>query len=64
MIRTAWVLGARKDLEHLRLRAWAHMLGFRGPAVFSGVGRGCGGRELGRTVGARERVQARPECRL
>ena len=20
----------RKDLEHLRLRAWAHMLGFRG----------------------------------
>ncbi|MFF5980901.1 replication initiator [Streptomyces olindensis] len=30
MIRTAWFLGARKDLEHLRLRAWAHMLGFRG----------------------------------
>lgn len=30
MIRTAWWLGARKDLEHLRLRAWAHMLGFRG----------------------------------
>ncbi|WP_320780728.1 replication initiator [Streptomyces sp. CRN 30] len=30
MIRTAWVLGARKDLEDLRLRAWAHMLGFRG----------------------------------
>ncbi|MFH8799893.1 replication initiator [Streptomyces sp. NPDC017936] len=30
MIRTAWILGARKDLEHLRLRAWAHMLGFRG----------------------------------
>ncbi len=25
MIRTAWFLGARKDLEHLRLRAWAHM---------------------------------------
>ncbi|WP_037846777.1 replication initiator, partial [Streptomyces sp. NRRL S-474] len=23
MIRTAWTLGARKDLEHLRLRAWA-----------------------------------------
>nr|WP_315986780.1 replication initiator [Streptomyces sp. Isolate_219] len=23
-------LGACKDLEHLRLRAWAHMLGFRG----------------------------------
>ncbi|WP_078856763.1 replication initiator [Streptomyces sp. NBRC 109706] len=30
LIRTAWNLGARKDLEHLRLRAWAHMLGFRG----------------------------------
>ena len=30
MIRTAWSLGARKDLVHLRLRAWAHMLGFRG----------------------------------
>ncbi|MFF7521182.1 replication initiator [Streptomyces pseudovenezuelae] len=30
LIRTAWTLGARKSLEHLRLRAWAHMLGFRG----------------------------------
>ncbi|WP_346135232.1 replication initiator [Streptomyces carpaticus] len=30
LIRTAWTLGARTDLEHLRLRAWAHMLGFRG----------------------------------
>ncbi|WCH97546.1 replication initiation protein [Streptomyces moderatus] len=30
LIRSAWTLGARKDLEHLRLRAWAHMLGFRG----------------------------------
>lgn len=30
MIRTAWTLGARKDLAELRLRAWAHMLGFRG----------------------------------
>ncbi|MFF7649110.1 replication initiator [Streptomyces sp. NPDC007983] len=30
LIRTAWALGARKDLGHLRLRAWAHMLGFRG----------------------------------
>ncbi|WP_445408403.1 replication initiator [Streptomyces albidoflavus] len=30
MIRTCWELGARRDLEHLRLRAWAHMLGFRG----------------------------------
>jgi len=30
MIRTAWQLGARRDLAHLKLRAWAHMLGFRG----------------------------------
>jgi hypothetical protein len=30
LIRTAWTLGARKELEDLRLRAWAHMLGFRG----------------------------------
>ncbi|CDR08195.1 replication initiator [Streptomyces iranensis] len=30
LVRTAWALGARRDLEHLRLRAWAHMLGFRG----------------------------------
>ncbi|KAF4405985.1 replication initiator [Streptomyces lycii] len=30
LIRTAWALGGRRDLEDLRLRAWAHMLGFRG----------------------------------
>ncbi|MGW4866294.1 replication initiator [Streptomyces chartreusis] len=30
MIRTAWALGARPTLADLRLRAWAHMLGFRG----------------------------------
>ncbi|WP_404192593.1 replication initiator [Streptomyces tauricus] len=30
LVRTAWTLGARKELEELRLRAWAHMLGFRG----------------------------------
>jgi hypothetical protein len=30
LIRTAWALGARKELADLRLRAWAHMLGFRG----------------------------------
>lgn len=30
LITAAWTLGARKDLQHLRLRAWAHMLGFRG----------------------------------
>ncbi|NJP99364.1 replication initiator [Streptomyces zingiberis] len=30
LIRTAWRLGARRKLAHLRLQAWAHMLGFRG----------------------------------
>jgi hypothetical protein len=30
LVRTAWTLGARPELEDLRLRAWAHMLGFRG----------------------------------
>ncbi|RAJ42408.1 hypothetical protein K353_02763 [Kitasatospora sp. SolWspMP-SS2h] len=30
LIRTCWMLGARPELEDLRLRAWAHMLGFRG----------------------------------
>ncbi|MFF1906850.1 replication initiator [Kitasatospora sp. NPDC058218] len=30
LIRTCWNLGARPDLAGLRLRAWAHMLGFRG----------------------------------
>ncbi|MEW2572211.1 replication initiator [Streptomyces sp. NPDC047070] len=30
MIRAAWTLGGRKELADLRLRAWAHMLGFRG----------------------------------
>jgi hypothetical protein len=30
VIRTAWTLGARPELAELRLRAWAHMLGFRG----------------------------------
>lgn len=30
MIRAAWALGARAELADLRLRAWAHMLGFRG----------------------------------
>ncbi|WP_439811667.1 replication initiator [Streptomyces sp. P9-2] len=30
MIRTAWALGARRELADLRLRAWAHVLGFRG----------------------------------
>ncbi|WP_231607947.1 replication initiator [Streptacidiphilus albus] len=30
MIRTAWDLGARPELAYLKLRTWAHMLGFRG----------------------------------
>ncbi|MDX3136849.1 replication initiation protein, partial [Streptomyces europaeiscabiei] len=30
MILTCWRLGARPELEDLRLRKWAHMLGFRG----------------------------------
>ena len=30
LIRTAWRLGGLPELEHLRLRAWAHMLGYRG----------------------------------
>jgi len=30
MISTCWNLGGRLELEELRLRPWAHMLGFRG----------------------------------
>ena len=30
LVKAAWELGARPELEGLRLRAWAHMLGFRG----------------------------------
>jgi hypothetical protein len=30
LVRAAWELGARPSLGGLRLRAWAHMLGFRG----------------------------------
>ncbi|MEV4395379.1 replication initiator [Nonomuraea sp. NPDC049607] len=30
MIRTCWDLGARPEYAGLRLRPWAHMLGFRG----------------------------------
>ncbi|GAB2729800.1 replication initiator [Kitasatospora kifunensis] len=30
LIATAWHLGGLPELEHLRLRAWAHMLGYRG----------------------------------
>jgi hypothetical protein len=30
LVRAAWALGGRPELESLRLRAWAHMLGFGG----------------------------------
>jgi hypothetical protein len=30
MMATCWALGSLPQYEHLRLRAWAHMLGFRG----------------------------------
>jgi hypothetical protein len=30
LVRAAWTLGGRPELEPLRLRAWAHMLGFGG----------------------------------
>jgi hypothetical protein len=30
LVRACWRLGDRPELEALRLRAWAHMLGFRG----------------------------------
>jgi hypothetical protein len=29
LVRACWELGGREELEGLRLRAWAHMLGFR-----------------------------------
>jgi hypothetical protein len=30
LVQAAWALGGRPELDSLRLRAWAHMLGFRG----------------------------------
>jgi hypothetical protein len=30
LVRAAWTLGGRPELDRLRLRAWAHMLGFGG----------------------------------
>jgi hypothetical protein len=30
LVRACWTLGGRRELEGLRLRAWAHMLGFGG----------------------------------
>jgi hypothetical protein len=36
LIRTYWALGGLPKYEHLRLRAWAHMLGFRGHFLTKG----------------------------
>ncbi len=33
LIATAWRLGGLPELQHLRLRAWAHMLGYRGHSL-------------------------------
>ena len=30
LVRTAWELGYRSELDHLKLQRWAHTLGFRG----------------------------------
>ncbi len=30
LVEMAWALGGREELAHLRLRSWAHTLGFRG----------------------------------
>ena len=30
LVTTAWDLGGRPELDHLKLRHWAHTLGFRG----------------------------------
>ena len=30
LVRVAWELGGRPELEHLKLQSWAHTLGFRG----------------------------------
>jgi hypothetical protein len=30
LVRSCWALGGRPERDSLRLRAWAHMLGFRG----------------------------------
>jgi hypothetical protein len=30
LVRAAWALGGHPELERLRLRSWAHMLGFGG----------------------------------
>lgn len=32
MARTCWQLGGLSEYRHLRLRAWAHLLGYRGHA--------------------------------
>ncbi|MFF4776464.1 replication initiator [Microtetraspora fusca] len=61
MIRTCWELGARREFAALRLRAWAHMLGFRGHfstksrAYSTTLGALRGARALHRASEARER---------
>ncbi len=61
MIRTCWELGARREFAGLRLRAWAHMLGFRGHfstksrAYSTTLGALRGARALHRASEARER---------
>ncbi|MDH6139593.1 hypothetical protein P3T35_001593 [Kitasatospora sp. GP30] len=37
LIGTCWRLGGLAELEHLRLRAWAHMLGYRGHCLTKSV---------------------------
>jgi hypothetical protein len=55
MIRTCWELGARPEFAALRLRPWAHMLGFRGH--FSSKSRAYS-LKLGDLRGARTRHRA------
>ncbi|MGI5486727.1 replication initiator [Microtetraspora malaysiensis] len=61
MIRTCWELGARPEFAALRLRPWAHMLGFRGHfasksrAYSVNLGDLRGARALHRAAEARER---------
>ncbi|GAA4562209.1 replication initiator [Planotetraspora kaengkrachanensis] len=61
MIRTCWDLGARPEFSTLRLRPWAHMLGFRGHfstksrAYSVKLGDLRGARSLHRAAQARER---------
>ncbi|MCZ4095689.1 MULTISPECIES: replication initiator [unclassified Streptomyces] len=64
MIRTAWDLGGIPDLAHLKLRHWAHMLGFRGHfssksrRYSTTLGELRGARRTWRTERAHERIRA------